>query len=306
MPRVSLTAVAHRIATLAALVAPRSHRADFRSEWAAEIAWAAGELARGQRTLRHRDVVLRSLGAFTHALWLRKEQWSFDMLWQDLKYGVRVLLGRPSFTLVAVLTLALGIGANTAIFSIVHRVLLKPLPFRDAGRLVQIWETNPLRNWTDATASPANLIDWRRRNNVFEDMAFYLGLEDRTPMYLNRTLTRGPAEPERLRSLAVSANFFRVLGIAPMLGREFIPSDEVPGQNRVAILSHVAWLTHFHADPNVVGRDVELNAQTFRIVGIAPASFAFPRPTSTCTHHSRCSRASSVCAARIIFGRSRG
>ena len=88
------------------------------------------------------------------------------MLWQDLKFAVRMLLGRPSFTAVAVLTLALGIGANTAIFSLVYGVLLKPLPFKEPHRLVQIWETNPLRNWTDATASPANLLDWKQRNQV--------------------------------------------------------------------------------------------------------------------------------------------
>jgi ABC-type antimicrobial peptide transport system permease subunit len=119
-------------------------------------------------------------------------------LWQDLKFAVRLLIGQPSFTLVALVTLALGIGANAAMFSLVYGVLLKPLPFREPERLVQIWETNPLRNWTAATASPANLLDWRRRNRVFEEIAFYPGMDDRTPMYLHVSLSRTNEEPEAL------------------------------------------------------------------------------------------------------------
>ncbi|MGE5814433.1 MAG: ABC transporter permease [Acidobacteriota bacterium] len=263
----------------AALVAPRAARSEFRAEWLAELHWSAADIDDGRRpAAASRELVRRALGAFVHALWLRKEQWSLDMLWQDLKYAVRVLRGRPSFTLVAGLTLALGIGANTAIFSLVYGVLLKPLPFHDPDRLVQLWETNQLRDWTDATASPANLLDWRRRNRVFEGIAFYPGMDDRTPMFLNGNLADPNGEPERLRGLEVSANFFDVLGVAPSPGRPFTPRDELPGQNRVVILSDALWRGQFGGDPKIVGRDIRINTRAYRVIGVMPAGFRFPSP----------------------------
>jgi putative ABC transport system permease protein len=259
-------------------VAPRAHRREFRAEWEAEIDWAAGEIQRrrGSHTHLQLELVRRSLGAMAHAWWLRKEQWSVDMLWQDLRYAARVLQSRPLFTLVAVLTVAIGIGANTAIFSIVYGVLLKPLPFRDPATLVQIWETNPLRNWTDATASPANLLDWRKRNRVFEDIAFYPGMDDRSPMYANGTLTGAGEEPQRLQGLQVSVNFFHVLGMAPALGRAFAPEEEIAGRHRVAVLSDAVWRAHFDRDPAILDRDIVLNGRPYRVVGVMPPEFRFP------------------------------
>ena len=261
-----MTSLPRWLVRAASVLAPAAHREDFRSEWLAEIAW------------RGRGSVVPSLGAFVHAAWLRKEQWRPDMIWQDLKFGVRLLLGRPAFTALAVLTLALGIGANTAMFSLVYGVLLKPLPLHEPDRLVQLWETNPLRNWTDATASPANLLDWRQRNRSFEGIAFYPGLDNRTPMYGNATLAGGADAPERIQSLPVSTNFFRVLGVAPALGRDFEENEQELGKHRVIILSDAFWRARFGGDPSVLGRETLINQSPYRVIGVMPASFRFPTP----------------------------
>lgn len=250
------------LVTAAALLAPAGDRDDFRREWMGEIA-VSGHAG-------------RALGAFVHALWLRKEQWRLDMLWQDVKFGFRMLRARPAFTALAVVILALGIGANTAMFSLVHGVLLKPLPFNDPDRLVQLWETNPLRNWTDATASPANLLDWRERNRVFEDIAYYPGLDDRTPMSSTSTLVAADANPERLRGIQVSTNFFSVLGVSPALGRTFEAADGEVGRHRVMILSDAFWRARFSGDPAIVGRDFIVNGQSYQVIGVMPRAFRFP------------------------------
>src|ERR1044071_8169155 len=138
-----------------------------------------------------------------------------DTLLQDLRYGVRMLMKRPAFTAVAVLTLALGIGANTAIFSVVNAVLLRPLPYRQPNRLVEIWETSPIKGWTDAPAAPANFYDWEQQNDVFEGLANY------SPSAGNFALS-GDAEPERVRGLSTSGNLFSLLGAEAALGRTFL------------------------------------------------------------------------------------
>jgi putative ABC transport system permease protein len=198
------------------------------------------------------------------------------MLWQDVKFGIRMLARRPAFTALAVVILALGIGANTAMFSVVYGVLLKPLPFKEPDRLVQLWETNPLRNWTHATASPANLLDWRERNRVFEGIAFYPGMDDKTPMSSNSTLAAGDADPERLRGIQVSTNFFQVLGVSPALGRAFEETDGEPGRNRVLILSHAFWRARFNGDPAIVGREFMVNGRLHQVIGVMPRDFRFP------------------------------
>ncbi len=263
--------LARSVVRAASILAPAAERDEFRREWNAELAWACARRTKP-------DLARRACGAFLHALWLRKEQWSLEMLWQDVKFAARLLAGRPAFTAVAVLTLALGIGANTAIFSLVYGVLLKPLPFAHPDRLVQLWETNPLRNWTDATASPANLLDWRRRNQVFDGIAFYPGMDDRTPMFSNGTLTGSDAGPERVQGVPVSTNFFRVLGVAPALGRDFDDGEEQVGRNRVVILSDGFWRTRFNANPAVVGRDITLNTLQYQVVGVMPPHVRFPSP----------------------------
>jgi putative ABC transport system permease protein len=252
-----------------ARIVPASHREDWLREWEAEMAFVE---RKGRRL-----PLGRFCGALAHAIWLRKEEWSFDAMLHDIHYAVRVLFGRPSFTLVAGLTLALGIGANAAIFSIVYGVLLKPLPFREPERLVQIWETNPIRNWTDATASPANFLDWKKRNRVFEDIAYYPGNED-APMMSDLSLVSPQGEPEPITALQVSANLFPVLGVAPSLGRSFRPEEQRPGAQRVVLLSHDLWRTRFESDRSILGRTLRINMRDYEVVGVMPPGFAFPSP----------------------------
>lgn len=188
-------------------------------------------------------------------------------MWQDLRYAVRVLLMRPGFTLVAVATLTLGVGAASAIFSVVNSVLLRPLPFKDAERLVQVWETNLKRGWTRDTISPLNFEDWRTQNRSFESVAAY--------EYEGMVLAEGEA-PERFVGIRASSDFFRVLGVEPILGRGFLPGEERPGASRVAVVSSRLWQSRLGGGADVVGRPLTLNGEAYTVVGVMPPGFEFP------------------------------
>jgi len=185
---------------------------------------------------------------------------------RDLRYGARVLAKSPGFTLVAVLALALGIGANSAIFSVVNAVLLRPLPYAEPDRLIRIGGTSKTERI--GTFSPPDFFDWRARNTVFEGMAAF---DASSP-----SLTGG-GEPERLNAARVSPGFFALLRTPPALGREFLPQEEQRGQHRVAILSHALWQRRFGGDPSVVGRRIELSGDSFEIVGVMPEKFEPPQ-----------------------------
>ncbi|HVF42935.1 MAG TPA: ABC transporter permease, partial [Pyrinomonadaceae bacterium] len=219
----------------------------------------AHELRRVERPARRDGVAPGSPG---------KRNMFGDIL-QDLRYGLRTLRKHPGFTAVAVVALALGIGANTAIFSVVNTVLLRPLPYKDPDRLVMVWEDATKSGYPRDTPSAANYIDWRDQNKVFEGMA---ALADQS---FNLT---GLGDPERLEGKRASASLFRLLGVEPLLGRGFLPEDDQPGGRRVAVLSHGLWQRRFGADPKVVGRSLELNGQSFEVVGVMPQSFQFPSP----------------------------
>jgi putative ABC transport system permease protein len=179
--------------------------------------------------------------------------------WQDLRYGARMLLKNPSFTLIAVLTLALGIGANTAIFSVVNGVLLKPLPYREPERLIRVFERS--RTQPKFPMSGGNFQDYRDQSSTLSGLALYT----RQDLELSQD-----DKPERLAALRVSAGFFELLGAQPLLGREFRREDELPDNNQVVILSHGLWQRRFNGDPNVVGRVVTLSGRPFTVVGVAP------------------------------------
>src|ERR1051325_11211669 len=166
---------------------------------------------------------------------------------QDMRYGLRVLMKRLAFTVVAVLALALGIGANTAIFSVVNAVLLRPLSFKEPERLVAVWETNDLlsaemRNRNEV--APGNFLDWRAQNQVFEQIAALT--------YTSANLS-GTGEPERIQSQAVTANFFQTLGVQPLMGRAFLPEEESLSSQRVVVIGHELWQRRFGADPSLLG-----------------------------------------------------
>ncbi len=191
-------------------------------------------------------------------------------LWQDLRYGARMLLKQPGFTLIAVITLSLGIGANTAIFSVVNAVLLRPLPYREPDRLVALWSANPERGATSRPVSTPDFEDWRAQNRVFEAIAAYPAV-DVTGMTLN---DQGAAE--QLNTAYVTADFFALLGVQAALGRAVLPHEHEPGRNQVVVLSHGLWQRRFGADPGIVGKTLTLDGRSFTVTGVMPPGLHLP------------------------------
>jgi predicted permease len=185
-------------------------------------------------------------------------------LLQDWRYGWRMLARNPGFSAVAVLTLALGIGANTAIFSVVNAILVRPLPYRNPEQLVWVWEKSP--QGRQAGVAPATFLDWREQSRLFEQLAAY--------DFEGFSLT-GVAEPESVVGAWASANFFLLLGVEAALGRTFSPSEDRPGGERVVVLSHSLWQRRFGADPEIIGRRLTLNGESFTVVGVLPRQFWF-------------------------------
>ena len=214
----------------------------------------------------------RQFGNETRMQEMSRETWRFamlDTLLQDVRFGARMLAKHKGFTAVAVLTLALGIGANTAIFSVVNAVLLRPLPYENSHELVQIWGTQPQLD--TAPMSPANFLEWREQNRVFERVAAYNGQ--------NFNLS-GVDEPERIRAMRVSADLFELLRARPTLGRTFLPEEDQYGGHRVVILSHALWQRRFGADSEILGKTLTLNDQSYVVVGVMPPDFSFPSTTT--------------------------
>src|SRR5438552_12697899 len=172
----------------------------------------------------------------------------------DLKFAVRQLLKDPGFTAVAVFTLALGIGANTAIFSVVNAVLLRPLPFKEPERLVTVWERNPKQGHDRNVAAPANYLDWKAQSQSFEQLAMFAEAH-----VYNLT---GTDEPARVNGFAVTANLFHTLGVNPAIGRDFSVEEETQGRDRVAILSHGLWQRRFGSDKNILGKTISLDGNS--------------------------------------------
>ncbi|MCI0432759.1 MAG: ABC transporter permease, partial [Gemmatimonadetes bacterium] len=205
-----------------------------------------------------RGRVREQLGAFT----------------RDLRYAIRRLVATPGFAIVAVLTLALGIGANSAIFSVVNGVLLHPLPFADADRLAMVWLDNQrIGMRTDITSWPS-FEDWRSRNRSFAAMAGFTS---------GQANVAGDFEPQRVPRTQVSIEFFDVLGVSPLLGRGFASEEMVPEGRRVAVLSHGLWTQRFGGDRGAIGQTVRLNGIEHEVVGVMPAGFDFPSGTEVWT-----------------------
>jgi putative ABC transport system permease protein len=184
---------------------------------------------------------------------------NMETLLRDIQYGIRNLLKRPGFTAIAVITLVLGIGANTAIFSVVNGVLLRPLPYSDPGRLTQLWEASVKKGRGEIPASYPNFADWRDRNRVFEQVAAY------ADWTFNLT---GAGEPERIRSAIVSPAFFSILGIKPIQGRVLLAGEDERGKDLVAVISESLWRRKFNSDPNIIGRSLNLDDKSFTIAGV--------------------------------------
>ena len=185
----------------------------------------------------------------------------------DVRYGIRSLLKQPAFTAIAIVTLALGIGANTAVFSVVNAVLLRPLPYDDPSRLVTIWEQSPQRDMYEMPVSLANFRDWVDQNSTFEQIAAY--------SFTERNLI-GSGEPARLLGVRSSANLFQLVGGRTILGRTFQPDEDKEGAERVVIISNAVWRSRFGSDPDIIGRSLTLNNQSYSVVGVMSPGFQFP------------------------------
>lgn len=194
----------------------------------------------------------------------------FESILQDIRFAARTLRRNPGFAMTAVVVLALGIGANVAIFSAANAFFFRPLPFADAGRLVHLYETNPEFGWTDADAAPANALDWREQVDGFEDVAIYSSFPFRA------TYVRDDGEPTLYQGATVSGNFFEVLGVRAALGRGFRWAETWAPDDGVVVLSHDLWISDFGGDPSVVGRSVTFGSNTAEVVGIMPPGFSFP------------------------------
>ena len=193
---------------------------------------------------------------------------------RDLRFGLRILVKNPGFAITAVLILALGIGANTAIFSVVNAVLLRPLPYRDADRLVTVWSYNRTRGFTTNLVSPLDLEDWRRQNHVFE------GLAGSTDVVYTMT---GSGEPVPVTAYSFSADYFQLLGVRPIAGRTFLREEEQPGKNHVVVLSDSFWQGHFGGDRGLIDKNITLDGAPYTVVGIMPAEFSYPPRTEMWT-----------------------
>jgi putative ABC transport system permease protein len=188
---------------------------------------------------------------------------------RDLSYGLRVLIKNPAFTLIGVATLAIGIGANSAMFSVVNTVLLKPFSFRNPEQLVVLWERSLKEGLPRMVVSPPNFADWRAQNHVFQDVAAYR-FQDFN-VFVN-------GDPEQVRGLRVSATMFSLLGVQPVLGRDFQPDEDQPGKPATVVISHEFWRSRFHGNPAIIGQSIPLGGENATIIGVMPADFDFPPP----------------------------
>ncbi|MEO6238038.1 MAG: ABC transporter permease [Vicinamibacterales bacterium] len=254
-----------RLIAIVSRLVPAYGRRDFRAEWDAELgaAWAGCADRSAAARLR---IARQALGSIPDALFLFRQQWSPGMLLQDLRYGLRILLRRRGYSTIVVLTLAVGVGATTAMFSVVNAVLLRPLPFPQPGQLVEVWENDRVNLKPRYPVAPANYEDWRTWTKAFDHLAAYVEG--------GGTLAAG--EPFHASIAAVTSNFFDTIKVRPLLGRTFTPDEAVPPRHRVLVLSFSAWQSHFNGDAAVIGRTVQFNDTPHLIVGVMPRGFAYP------------------------------
>jgi predicted permease len=224
----------------------------------------------GMNPAEARDAARKAFGGVEQAKERSRDsrgvRW-LEGLWQDLRYGARMLFKHKGFTLVTVLTLALGIGANTAVLSVVNAVLLRPLPYYKADELVGLEYRNARGERRDLF-DPATFLHVKRTNTVFTDLAAFVNGVSTWPVNLT-----GEGDPERLQGFRVSANFFRMLGVGAAQGRTFLEEEDRLGQNRVVVISHDLWSRRFNSDPGLIGRSIRLNGEPWNVVGVMPADF---------------------------------
>lgn len=253
-------------------VVPRGRRREWREEWASEFRHRHEVLAaRGELDWSsNMDLVRRAMGALTDAAWVRRQFTADAEVVHDVRHGWRMLRKSPSFTIAAIMILAVGIGGTVAIATLLDTLWFRPLPYADAERIVTVWQRPASGERADV--APANFLDWRERSQSFETLAAVI------PSSYDFTDT---GEPEVIFGAQVTEGFFDAIGTAPLLGRAFLPGEHVRGARRVVLITHTVWQRRFGADPQVVNRPMKLDDITFTIVGVLPAGFApqlLPRP----------------------------
>src|SRR6266404_8918974 len=260
------------------VIVPRRLRMEWKQEWEAELRYREAMLADWDKLnwKSKLDLLRRSLGAFRDALWLQQLRREDEMI-QDLRYGMRMLLKHKGFTAVAVLCLALGIGANTAIFSVVNAVLLRALPYHRADQLVTVWETNRERSLGHEQPSPANFPDWRAQNQVFDGIAAW---------YLTTRTLRDDTASTPVQTAQFAGDFFQLLETEPALGRAFSPAESAGASyntangylrgDRLAVISDGLWRRRFGGDSGIIGRSISMDGADWQIVAVMPDRFAIP------------------------------
>jgi predicted permease len=251
------------------VIVPRKLRADWRQEWEAELHYREMLLSQWDNLnwLTKLDLLWRSLGAFWDALRLQPQRLE-DEMFQDLRFAVRMLLKSPVFTLAAILSLTIGIGATTAIFSVVNGVVLRPLPYKDPDQLVRIWHNKPEIQMTRMPVSAGNVNVWRERADSFESVAVFSQ---------TASVITGEAEPEQVMGARISYNLLPMLGYQPLIGRGFLPEENKSGSDKVVILSHKLWQQRFGGDAAVLENSITLDqTNQFTVIGVMPPEVNFP------------------------------
>jgi putative ABC transport system permease protein len=260
-----------RLIKLVSLMVPRRIRADWREQWEAELEHHESLLAKWRRGNRRNrgELIRHSLGSFRDALLLQPKRLEEEMF-QDIRFGLRMLLRQRMVTAAAIIGLALGIGANTAVFSVINAVLLRPLPYQNSDRMVVIWGNFLALNIKQLRAKAAEYVDYRNQTRSFETVAAYSTAD------FNLT---GGRQPERIAGGSVTANLFPMLGAQAAQGRLIAPGENQPGRDKVVVVSHRFWQQRLSGDANVIGRSIRLNDQSYSVIGVMPAGFEFPHPS---------------------------
>src|SRR5262245_37308573 len=245
------------------VIVPRRLRADWRKEWEAELQYRETLLADWDRLDWDAKLALlwHSLGAFMDALWLQPRRLE-DEMFQDLRYGVRMLLKSPAFTLAAIVSLAIGIGANTAVFSVVNAVLWRPLPYTAADRLVAVAGGSSYARWFTAP----DFVELSKQNRTLDHLSASVSRE---------FVITGGGAPEQLRGQRISPELLALLGVTPQPGRAFAAEQFQPGHEQVVLISHRLWKNRFGQDPQIVGQAVTLDERSYTVVGVLPPQFNF-------------------------------
>ena len=267
MTREPLTLRACRaLVRAASILLPRSQRAEWRQEWDAEVRhrWQHLERNGALRLGARLDILRRVGGALPDAAWIRRQLTADAELVHDLRHGWRLFRRQRGFAAAVVAVLALGIGSTTAVFALVDALLLRPVPYPEADRLMTLWESNPPAGEAKDDVAPGDFLDWQARSRSFESMAGAI------PFSYDFT---GGTAPEVFFAVRVTEGFFRTMRVAPMIGRDFLPEEHQAGREKVVLLDHGLWKRRFGSDPAIVGRTLPLEGEPYTVVGVLPPEF---------------------------------